>query len=590
MSSRVADYIEASLGDRPLSVLIKDAELLNVYTGELYRCSIGIYRDRIVLVSPDDIRNRADRVLDARGYTAIPGLVDSHLHVESSMVTPWRFAEAVIPHGTTTAFADPHEIANVLGKEGVRMMLENAHDLPMRLLFFAPTCVPESNAVTAGAEVTPDDIEDMLGWEGICGLGEVMDFPAVLARRKKIMQILEIGRRHNAVVDGHSPLLTGAELSAYMSSGAEADHENFTVESVVEKLRLGMYVKLRGPYLLDVEKYVNALKSLPKPWNLILCTDDVMPDNLIEHGHLDYVARSFIRAGMDPVEVVRSVTLRPALHMRTPELGAIAPGKVADLVLLKDLTKFQVHLVIAGGRVVAEDGFMRVELPRRPFDPRARGTVHLRPLTLRDLKVGAPVKKGSVRVRVIDFAKYKGGVKESNFLEVALTKLGVADLDVKNGEFVLGEVSLVFVFERHGLSGRKAYGFAKNLIRFGGLASTVAHDTHNLIVTGTDRADMRDAANLVVKSGGGIAAVLHGRTLARVELPIAGLMSEESLKNMAKRMRGLRHAFRVMGVLDHPYMPLPCLMTLSVIPHARITDRGIFDVDNQRFVHPIVSA
>lgn len=586
--SNISDYIEASLGKRRLSLLIKNCKLLNVFTGEVYRTSIGVYKEKIVIVHEDLSKRDAEQVIDAEGMLAVPGLIDTHLHVESSMVTPSRFAEAVLPHGTTAAFADPHEIANVLGKEGVRMMVENAKGLPMKLIFFAPTCVPESNAVTAGSEIAPSDIQEMLKWEGICGLGEVMDFPSVLSGSKKMMEILELGIKNRSVIDGHSPLLQGEELNAYITSGAEADHENFTVETALEKMRLGMYVKLRGPYLLDTKKFVSAIEKLPKPWNLIFCTDDVMPDNLVNLGHLDYVVRSFIRAGMDPVEAVRSVTIRPAIHMRTFELGSIAPGKFADILLVDSIESFKVIYVISSGRVVAKEGRLTFQGDARPFNKAAQNTVHLKELSVKDMLVKPPLKEGRVPINVIDFAQFSS-IEERNFLDIALTKLGRAEVEVRDSVFIFKDVAEVVIFERHGKTGRKSFGFARNLIGRGAIASTVAHDAHNLIVVGKNLEDMVLAANSVIRTQGGISAALDGELLAHIKLPVAGLMSESSIYKVAEEMSRLRRAFRKMNVLDHPYMPIPCLLTLSVIPHARITDKGIFDVDNQSFVYPFIT-
>ena len=589
MSAPLGEYISAALGKRSLTLLIRNAILLNVFTGESYETSIGVYRDKIVYVGPASKGLTATETIDAKGMTAIPGLIDSHLHIESSMVTPSRFAEAALPHGLTTAFADPHEIANVMGKKGVRAMIEDSRGLPLKIYFYIPHAYPESKAVTSGAELTPDDIEEMLGWEGVWGLGEVMDYPAVLRGDKKTLRILESGARRDAVIDGHAPLLSGPELNAYIASGAEADHENFTVQTMLEKLRLGMYVKLRGPYVLNVKKFVDALSRIPHPYNLILCTDDVMPDNLARLGHLDYVCRAFIEAGMDPVEVVRSVTLRPALHMRMHQLGAISPGRIADIVLLKDLKKFSVDLVIANGIPVAKDGKMLVRLRGRTFDSSARNTMKLSPLELKDFEVLPPVRNGSVYVNAVHFGNSNQGDAGEAFADLILTKQNKARLEVKDGRISLGNMALVFVFERHGKNGGRAYGFVRNLIGEGALATTVAHDSHNLLVVGTDAKDMQMAANLVIKSKGGIAAVCRQRTLAWVKLPIAGLMSDRSLEHVSKEMEALRSAFKRMGVLDHPYMPLPCLLALSVIPHVRITDKGIFDVDNQKFVTPFVT-
>ncbi len=583
-------YISAALGKRQLTLLIRDVTLLNVFTGEMYETSIGVYKDRIVYVGKTSTAPPASEKINAKGLIAIPGLIDSHLHVESSMMTPSKFAEATLPHGLTTAFADPHEIANVMGKPGVRAMIEDSRGLPLKIYYYVPTCVPESKAVTSGAELAPSDIEEMLGWEGVWGLGEVMDYPGVLSGDKRMMSILSWGVEHDVLIDGHAPLLSGRELNAYTASGPEADHENFTVESMLEKLRLGMYVKLRGPYVLDTKKFVDALSLIPEPYNLILCTDDVMPDNLAKLGHLDYVCRSFIEAGMDPVEVIRSVTLRPALHVRMHRLGAISPGRVADIVLLNDLKKFIIDLVVASGVPVAKQGKMLVDLEKRStLGSSARKTMKLKPLRLADFDVHPPVTNGSVYVNTIDFADFGDHEdKGEAFLKMLLTKLNKVKVEVKNGELSPGDVARVFVFERHGKNGGKGFGFVRNLIHSGGVATTVAHDSHNLLVVGTDGRDMQMAANLVIESGGGIAAVQGQKTLAWIKLPVAGLMSDQSLEQVAKEMEALRRAFKKMRVLDHPYMPLPCLLALSVIPHARITDKGIFDVDNQRFIDPFI--
>ncbi len=590
MAVNLDEYILAALGKKKLTLLIKDAMLLNVFTGELYETSIGVYKDRIVYVGTASENFKATMTINAKGMTAIPGLIDSHLHIESSMMTPTNFAKATLPHGLTTVFADPHEIGNVMGKKGVRAMIENGKNLPLKIYFYAPTCVPESKAVTTGAELSPEDIEEMLSWHGVWGLGEVMDYPGVLRGEEKMLGILTKGIRHDAVIDGHAPLLSNVDLNAYITSGAEADHENFTVDTMLEKLRLGMYVKLRGPYVLDTKRFVNSLNHIPHPYNLILCTDDVMPDNLRKLGHLDYVCRTFIEAGMDPVEVVRSVTLRPALHMRKHQLGAISPRKVADIVLLKDLKKFTIEYVVANGVPVARQGKMLVNLEKKMFDNSSRDTMKLEPVRLHDFDIRPPTMNGSVYVNAIDFRSFSNHKDEGKaFLEMILTRLNRVKVEVKNGELSLGNIARVFVFERHGKDGGKAFGFVRNLIVNGAVATSVAHDSHNLAVIGSDIKDMQTAANLVIRSKGGIAAVQGGRTIAWIKLPIAGLMSDQPLESISKEMEALRAAFKKMGVIDHPYMPLPCLLTLSVYPHVRITNKGIFDVDNQRFVEPFAS-
>ena len=587
----ISDEIAAALGKRPLTTLIKDVDLLNVHTGEVYPASIGIYRNKIVTVGKKAGELRSDLVVNGAGKIAIPGLIDTHLHIESCMITPANFAAAVLPHGTTTVVADPHEIANVLGKNGVRMMLDNSRGLPLRIFFFAPTCVPECGAVTSGAEITPADVEEMLGWKGIAGLGEVMDFPGVISGNEKMMRILETGRKRGAVIDGHCVLLTGNELNAYVAAGPEADHENFNPESAIEKLRSGMYVKLRGPHILDVKAMVSALNGIPKPWNVILVTDDVMPDNLLKFGHLDFVCRTYIQAGMDPVEVVRAATLRPAQHMRFFELGAIAPGKMADILLIDKLEKFNVDTVIANGALIAKNGKLLTEFPKPTFDPAARNTVKMKQLTIDDVQVKPPVENGRVKVNVIDFTQPHGEMSDMGlaFLQLTLTKLEQTEVEVHDGKYLLDDLAVALVFERHGRTGARGFAFVRGLIRKGAIASTVAHDAHNLVILGTNPQDMLLAAKQVTQYGGGIAATLDGKLLASIELPIAGLMSQEGIEVVGAKMEKLRQAFKEMGVLDHPYMPIISMLTLSVIPRVRITDKGLFDVEKQQFVNSLIT-
>jgi adenine deaminase len=451
--------------------------------------------------------------------------------------------------------------------------------------------VPECGAVTSGAEITSADVEEMLTWEGIAGLGEVMDFPGVISGNEKMMSILEMGRKKKAVIDGHAVLLTGNELNAYVAAGPEADHENFNAISAIEKLRTGMYVKLRGPHILDVKAMVSALNGIPKPWNIIFVTDDVIPDNLLNFGHLDFVCRSFIETGMDPVEVVRAATLRPAQHMRFFGLGAIAPGRIADILLIDKPEKFNVDTVIANGVLVAKRGKLLARFPRPIFDPGARNTVKVRNLTVEDVQLNPPITNGRLRVNVIDFTQPQQEMSDMGlaFLQLLLTKLEETEVEVHDGKYLLGELAVALVFERHGRTGARGSGFVRGLIRKGAVATTVAHDAHNLVVAGTNPHDMLAAAHQVIQYGGGVAAIRDGTLLASIELPLAGLMSEESYEAVGAKMMKMREAFKELGVPDHPYMPLISLFTLSVIPHVRITDQGLFDVDHQKFVDSLVA-
>jgi adenine deaminase len=572
--------IDAAQGRIPSSLIVENARVLNVFTGEVIGGqSIAIYNETILGVGRRYSQFTSFRRINAQNQIAIPGLVDTHLHIESTMMVPWRFAESVLPHGTTTVFADPHEIVNVFGKEGLRMMLDNSKQLPMKIYYFAPPCVPESSAVTSGANIGPKDVKEMLGWDGVKGLAEVMDYPALLSNRPKIRSIIAEAKKKGAIIDGHAPLLSGPELAAYIASGAEADHENFDPASTVEKLRNGMYVKLRGPDILDPELFVTSFGRLPSPRNIIFVTDDVMPDRLAQFGHLDRVCRAFIESGMDPVEAVRSVTLHPAQHVRMPELGAIAPGKSADIVLMKDLKRFVPSVVISRGKIVARNGRMTGKIRHKSFDATSRASLHVGSLLESDFRVKAPVASGSVRVNCIEFTR--GGAISSEFLQIVLTKLGTFVARVSGGIVDEPQLAIAFVIERHRNTGRRSFAFVHGLMQDGAFATTVSHDAHNLVVVGKNAKDMVSASRAVAASHGGLAAVKRGKLLAQIELPIAGLMSEAPLKKLAGEMKKMRSAFRQLGMIDHPYMPIPFLLTLSVIPHARITDRGLFDVDRQ---------
>ena len=418
-----------------------------------------------------------------------------------------------------------------------------------------------------------------------------MDFPGVLSGNEKMMRILEIGRKRKAVIDGHCVLLTGNELNAYVSAGPEADHENFNGDSAIEKLRSGMYVKLRGPHLLDVRAMVSTLNGIPKPWNILFVTDDVMPDNLLKFGHLDFVCRTFITARMDPVEVVRAATLRAAQHMRFFELGAIAPGKMADILLIDKLEKFNVDTVIANGTLVAKNGKLIADFPRTTFNPAARNTVKIKQLTIGDVQPKPPVENGRLKVNVIDFTQPSAEMSDMGlaFLQLALTKLEQTEVEVRDGNYLLGDLAVALVFERHGRTGARGFAFVRGLIKKGAIASTVAHDAHNLVILGTNPQDMLLAAKQVIQYGGGIVATLDGKLLASIDLPIAGLMSQDGVDVVGLKMGKVRQAFKEMGVLDHPYMPIISMLTLSVIPPVRITDRGLFDVEKQQFVSSLVT-
>jgi len=583
---RLKDLIKAARGLIPADLLIENVSYVNLLTGEIYRASVGVLGDRVAYVVEGGAdRLKARRRFDGRGLYAVPGLIDSHLHIESSMLTPPRFAEAVLPRGVTTVAIDPHEIANVLGKKGVKYMLEASGGLPLKIYVLAPTCVPSlPGKETSGAELTADDVEEMLGWKGVIGLAEVMDFSGVINLDPRMIEIVEAGRRRGVVIDGHC-FLRGLDLNAYVAAGMEADHENFSFEDALEKLRLGMLIKLRAPYLLDVREFVNGLKSLRSPIGFLLVTDDVLPDNLKRDGHLDNVVRSFIEAGLDPIEALRASTLYPAIHLRLYDRGLIAPGKLADMVLLRSLEGFEVEHVFADGDLVASGGKLVKPIPIPSFPEDAKKTVKVRRLSLEDFKIRAPIERGKVKVRVIELLGAEEAEGAESFSQSILTRFSIEEVEVREGWLDPGALALIAVIERHGKGGGMAKGLLKGSgLREGAAASTVAHDSHNLIVVGKDPKDMLSAANKVIEMRGGVAVARGGEVIASLPLPVAGLMSEEPLEKVAEGFEKVRKALRSIGLRDHPYSPPLFFLALPVIPEAKITDRGLYSVLEQRFV------
>ena len=563
--------VKAAAGKIPFDLLIENTQLVNVYTSEIYQAAIGILGDRIAYIGEGPRRLKSKRRFNARGKYAIPGLVDSHLHIESSMVTPPRFAEAVLPHGTTTVAIDPHEVANVLGMEGVKMMLDSSRDLPLKVHALVPTCVPSILGVeTAGAEFKADDVAEMLSWDRVIGLGEVMDYQGVIDLKDRITRIVKTGRKFGKILDGHAGLISRRALNAYIAAGMDSDHENFNFTSVLEKLRLGMAVKLRK--MLLSRDFIAKLRKIPNLRNVMFCTDDVMPDDLIENGHLDDVVRTAVECGFDPVEAVKSSTLKPAMSLRLYDRGAIGPGKIADVILLRSLERFIPDVVFANGEMVAKEGKLLTELKIQKFPREAERTVKISRISVNDFSIKPPIQDGKVKVRVIA-------------LEGLASRFLIEEHYVKNGVLKTEGLAIVAVLERHGRSGSRTVGYVKNSgLRRGAVGSTVAHDSHNLIVLGMRPEDMLFAARALIRMQGGLVAVQNGQLFASVHLPIAGLMSNMRIDVVSSALRSFRRAENQLGVRETGSTLMITFLSLPVIPSAKITDRGLFDVDNQKFV------
>lgn len=573
--------VDVAMGRAAADLVIRDGRWVNVHSGEIVaETDVAIAGGRFAFVGPDAAHaiGPATRVIDAAGRYLAPGLCDGHMHVESGMVTVTEFCRAVIPHGTTTMFVDPHEIANVLGLPGVRLMHDEAMAQPVNVFVQMPSCAPSAPGLeTPGAEIGPADVAEAMGWPNIVGLGEMMNFPGVIAGDAKMLAEIAATQRAGKTVGGHyaSPDL-GRPFHAYVAGGPADDHEGTRAEDAIARVRQGMRAMLRlGSAWYDVAAQVKAItQDGLDSRNFILCTDDSHSGTLIGEGHMDRVVRHAIAQGLKPITAIQMATLNTATHFGLErELGSITPGRRADLILTSDLVTLPVETVIARGRVLAQDGRLVEEIAPFAYPDFAKNTVKTgRAFGARDFDIAAPAGRNAVRARVI-------GVVENQAPTRALER----DLPVEDG--VVGmdgraDVCQIALVERHRATGAVVNAFVHG---FGydrpcAVASTVAHDSHHMIVVGTDKADMALAANRLAEVGGGAIVVSRGETLALVELPIAGLMSDERAEIVARKADALVAAMRACGCrLNNAYMQ-HSLLALVVIPELRISDKGLIDV------------
>ena len=571
--------IDVAAGRAPADMVIRQGKWVNVHTREvLDDHDIAIVAGRIAYVGPDAsyCTGPDTKVIEANGRYMIPGLCDGHMHIESGMLTPAEFARAVIPHGTTTMFTDPHEIANVLGLEGVRMMHDEALMQPVNIFTQMPSCAPSAPGLeTTGYEISPEDVAEAMAWPGIIGLGEMMNFPGVANADPKMLAEIAATQRAGKTVGGHyaSPDL-GPDFAAYVAGGPADDHEGTCEADAIARMRQGMRAMVRlGSAWYDVEAQITAIteKGLD-PRNFILCTDDCHSGTLVHDGHMNRVVRHAIDCGCDPVVALQMATINTATHFGLErELGSIAPGRRADVILPSDLHDLPIELVIARGQIVAENGSISVECPHFDWPDSATGTVHLgHTLTAADFELKAPEGANSVTANVI-------GVVENQ----APTKALKAELPVVDGLVEgTGEVCQIALVERHRATGGVTNAFVSGFGYEGPLAmaSTVAHDSHHMIVVGTDREQMALAANRLAEVGGGVTLFRDGEELALVELPIAGLMSNRPATEVAAKAQKLVEAMEASGCkLNNAYMQ-HSLLALVVIPELRISDLGLVDV------------
>lgn len=580
-----ADLIAVATGRMPADMVVRSGIWINVHTREaLPDHDIAIKHGRFAFVGPDASHciGPDTHLIEARGRYMIPGLCDAHMHIESGMLTPAEFARAVIPHGTTSMFTDPHEIANVLGLSGVRMMHDEALMQPINIFTQMPSCAPSAPGMeTTGYEITAHDVAQAMEWPGIIGLGEMMNFPGVTNANPQMLAEIAATQRAGKTVGGHyaSPDL-GPAFAGYVAGGPADDHEGTTEADAIARVRQGMRAMMRlGSAWYDVAAQITAIteKGLD-PRGFILCTDDCHSGTLVNEGHMNRVVRHAIDCGCDPLVALQMATINTATHFGLErEIGSIAPGRRADVILTPDLEKFQIETVIARGKIVAENGECLVECPHYDWPDTARQTVHLgKALTANDFVIPAPEGANAVQANVI-------GVIENQ----APTKALKFELPVTEGRVqATGEVCQIALVERHRGTGGVVNAFVSGFGYEGrmAMASTVAHDSHHMIVVGTDAENMALAANRLQEIGGGVTLFKDGTETAHVALPIAGLMSDSPATEVAAAAERLGAAMRDCGcTLNNAFMQ-HSLLALVVIPELRISDLGLVDVRTFEFI------
>ena len=562
------EIIYAAKGEEKVDLVLRNANLVNVLSGEIYPSDIAIYDDIIVGIGTG---YEAREEIELSGMYVMPGFIDGHIHIESSMVEVPQFARAVVPLGTTSVIADPHEIANVFGYEGLRYMMESSKYNPLNVFFMLPSCVPSTRLETAGSELRAFDIFPFMKEKWVVGLAEMMNFPGVLNGDPDVLDKLKIARDQR--IDGHAPGLSGKSLNAYIAVGITSDHECTTVAEAQEKLRMGMHIMLREgtgtKNLIDLLPLVNE-KNISR---CIFCTDDRHPNDILSEGHINFMIKTAIQQGIEPVNAIRMATLNPAEYYGLRSLGAVAPGKLADLVVVDNFENFHIKKVFKNGKLVAMNGIPIYEVVARP-KAMLRGSVNIKWLEMDDFKIPAKSQK----CRVINLIKDQV-VTEASIEEVKLKRNRIASDPER-------DILRCYVVERHHASDNIGRGLVRGFgLKRGAFASSIAHDSHNIVVIGVEDEAIFNAVIQINKMGGGIAiADENGRILDYLELPIAGLMSNKPLEYVSQKMEDLNHRIHQLGsTLSDPLMMLS-FMALPVIPALKLTDKGLVDVNKSQFV------
>ncbi|MGP4039403.1 adenine deaminase [Gracilibacillus sp. D59] len=568
---------KVSLGEANADLVIQNGTLVNVMTRELQaNVDIAIKGERIATIGKADHLVGPDtKVVDATGKYVAPGFMDGHMHVESTMLSVTEFAKAALKKGTTAIFMDPHEIANVLGTEGVRLMHEEGRSLPLKVFTTFPSCVPATKDLEdAGADLNENDIEEGLKWEGVVGLGEVMNFPGVVYNDPKMINEIEATIEANKIVTGHFPDGSNGMLQAYIASGVDSCHETIAKEQALEKARLGMHIMIReGTAWQDVKEVIKIITEEGiDSSNISLVTDDIYPQTLVEKGQLNHVVRRAIEEGVDPVVAIQMATINVARYFQIDkQFGSVTPGKIADIILLEDLTNVEASTVITNGKLIVSDQELVKEIPAYEYPNHAKDTVKLkRALQPDDFNIFTEQKE---KVKINGIRIIENSARTAKMTATLPVTNNLIHTDLEQ------DIVQIACVERHKGTGQISLGFAQDFsLKSGAVASTVAHDSHNLLVMGVNQEDMAFAANKLAESDGGMIVVEDGEVLAHVPMPIAGLMSDQPIEIVVEQVRALEKAWQQLGCTIHaPFMTFS-LIALPVIPEIRISNRGLVDV------------
>lgn len=574
------ELIKVAMGYSNATLKLENANLVNVFSGEIYLANIYIYKKYIadiVEVEKDSFK-KADKIIDIQGKYLVPGFIDSHLHIESSHLTPYHFAEAIIPKGTTTIIADPHEICNALGEDGLNYMLKASENLPMNQYFLVPSCIPSVMKLeNTGAEFDADLVDKLLEKDRILGLGEVMDYIGVIHNDKRMEDIIDVAYRKNMFLQGHSPELQGSELSAYLCGGPYTCHETRDGVHAIDKIRKGMTVDARESSISkNIASIIENIKSFKSPRNLTLCTDDREPKDILEKGHINDCVRVAIKAGLEPIEAIRAVTLNTAQIYRLDKRGAIAPSYFADMLVIDNLKDINVEKVFFEGELVAENNKLLVQINKPHIDLENKNTINIDELKVEDFMIKAPIENGKLEIVGMEYINKISSVTRKKTFTVNV-KDGYVDLE---GD----ELNFAISINRYGKK-TKAIAVVENFyVNRGAIATTYSHDSHNLTIIYKKPIDALVAAQRVKNIAGGIVVVENEKVVKELPFPIGGMLSKNSAYELGNYIVDMNKVLRDYGIESASPITRPSTLSLIVIPEVKLSDMGLIDVVKQEII------